>query len=281
MDYYEQGVERQRSGDMEGALRYLTWALQRDPDLVDAYVARSSVYLAQGSLFQALDDADVALEIVPSARSYLLRGEALRRMGEYREALEAYEKALRHDPGLKRETFSSRWSAARAAGNTDGMSSLSDEYGKAHPDDPLRHYYRAWVALESGAQEDAIRVLVEGMAESTDPPALLWYLLGQIYCETGAWMEAVASLETTRALVEAGDNSLVVHADPPVAHLFVALGQAYLGAGRCADAESMLTYAVAVGAPASDSLPLLRQAQSCERPTPILTPNATKTPSTE
>lgn len=280
LDYYRRGVERQRAGDAEGALQYFSWAIQRDPGLMEAYVSRGSVYLAQDDLSEALSDVDIALELEPSARSYVLRGEALRMMGQYRQALEAFDEALARDPSLRGDTLHSRWSAARGAGDVDLMSALSAEYAGDHSDDALRHYYRAWAALESGMREDAIAVLVGGIGSSTDPPALLWYLLGQAYYEIEAWPEAVASLETARALVEAGDTSMELHADRPVAVLFVALGQAYMGSGRCVDAESMLTYAITVGAPASQNLTLLREAQACQTPTPNTAPHPTRTPST-
>jgi tetratricopeptide (TPR) repeat protein len=272
IDYYQQGVERQQAGDSEGALQYLTWAIQRDPGLVRAYVARSSVYLARGDLNQALTDADAAVEIAPSARSYSLRGEALRMMGRYEQALDAFDKALESDSGLATETFQSRWAAARAVGDTERIVALSEEYAAARSDDPLRHYYYAWADLELGMHREAISVLVEGIGESGHPPALLWYVLGQAYSEIEAWPEAAASIEAARALVEAGDNSMGLHADRPVVHLFAALGQAYLGIGRCADAETMLTHAMSIGAPASEYLPLLQKAQVCQTPTANASP---------
>jgi tetratricopeptide (TPR) repeat protein len=273
-------VERQRAGDAEGALQYFTWAIQRDPGLVEAYVSRGAVYLAQDDLSEALSDVDIALGLEPSARSYLLRGEALRMMGQYGQALEAFDEALARDPSLRADTLHARWSAARGAGDADLMYALSEEYAGDHSDDPLRHYWRAWAALESGKRQDAIDVLIGGIGTSADPPALLWYLLGQAYCDLEAWPEAVASLETARALVETGDITMKLHADRPVADLFVALGKAYMGAGRCVDAESMLMYAISVGAPASQNLTLLQEAQACQTPTPDAAPHPTRTPST-
>jgi len=61
----------------------------------------------------------------------------------------------------------------------------------------------------------------------------------------------------------------------PVATLFVSLGEAYLRAGRCADAATMLAYAGSIGAPAETYMPTLQEAQLC--PTP--TPRATEVPS--
>jgi hypothetical protein len=178
------------------------------------------------------------------------------------------------------DPFHSRWSAARAARDGDRTSAFSEEYAGDHSDDPLRHYYAAWAALESGIRQVTIDVLVGGIGDSADPPGLLWYLLGQACSEVEAWPEAVVSLETARALVEAGDVSMALHTDRLVADLFVALGQAYLGAGRSVDAESMLAYAISIGAPDSQHLPILMEAQVCPTPTPNAAPRPTRTPST-
>ena len=73
------------------------------------------------------------------------------------------------------------------------------------------------------------------------------------------------------ALLERGDESMGLHAERPVAALFISLGEAYLGAGRCADARSMLAYAGSIGAPSSIYMPALQEAQRCPTPTPVVT----------
>ncbi|MFQ6101403.1 MAG: tetratricopeptide repeat protein [Anaerolineae bacterium] len=281
--YYEEGLARQERGDAEGALQSFTWAIQQAPDFAPAYVARSTVYMAQGELRLALADADSALEADPSsAAAHALRGETLRLLGRPRSALEAFDQALALDPDLGLETFRSRWLAARMASedDRDGASrllALSREYADAHPDDPLRHYYRGWALTELGTLRVAIRTLVEGIEATPDPPALLWFALGHAYAANFSWQEAVTSFEAVRVLVQAGDTSLTVHSDRPVADLFGALGRAYLGAGRCVDAEVMLEYAIDVGAPASEFGTVLRQARLCQTPTPTWTPWPTVT----
>ncbi len=273
--YHERGVERQRAGDLDGAQRYFSWAIRRDPAFAPAYVSRGSVYLAQGELDQALQDADAALEIEQTARAYLLRGEILREMERYAEALRAFDRALARDPGLRDQTFRSRWEAARAVEDEDYLSALGSEYAGDHQGDWLRHYYRAWASLASGRYEQAIATLVAGIEASREQPALLWYLLGRAYTGIEAWREAVASLETARGLVQAGDDTIAIHTERPVADLFVALGRAYLGAGRCVDAETMLAYGMSIGAPASEHLDALERARVCQTPTP---PPPTATP---
>ena len=277
--YYEEGLARQEAGDTTGAWQSFTWAIQLSPDFAPAYVARGSVYLARGALNSALADADAALETDPaSAPAYALRGETLRLLGQARPAMKALDRALALDPTLREETFRSRWLVARAAHDTIRLLSLSREYAGDHPDDPLLHYYRGWALVELDAPRMAINVLIGGIEETDQQPALLWFALGQAYAEDGDWGEAVTSFEAARALVQAGDTSLIVHSDRPIADLFGALGQAYLGAGRCVDAETMLEYAISVGAAASEYTTALRESRVCQTPTPTATPYATTTP---
>ncbi len=266
--YYRGGVERRRAGDVDDAQRYFTWAIERDVGFAPAYVSRSSIYLAEGDLDRALEDVDAALAIEQTARAYVLRGEILRTMERYAQAWRAFDEALARDPGVRDDTFRSRWEVARAIGDGDQLSTLAAEYAAAHPGDGLRNYYEAWASLESSQYEEAIAILVEGIESSRDQPALLWYLLGRAYTGIEAWQEAVASLERARELVQAGDSSMGAHTTEPVADLFVALGRAYLGAGRCADAETMLVYAMSIGASTPEHLAALEEARICQTPTP-------------
>ena len=276
--YYEEGVTRQKRGDAEGALQSLTWAIQRAPDFAPAYVARGSIYLAQGNLRLALIDADDALQADPtSAPAHALRGEALRLLGRSEAALDAFDRALELAPDLKPETFRSRWLAARAAHTGSRLLALNREYTNGHPDDPLRHYYRAWALTELGTPRTAIGALIESIQNTPDPPALLWFALGHAYAANLSWQEAVASFEAVRVLVQAGDTSLVIHSDRPIADLFDALGRAYLGAGRCVDAEVTLEYAVDAGASLSELAASLEEARICQTPTPTFTPWPTVT----
>jgi tetratricopeptide (TPR) repeat protein len=278
--HYEAGLACQSAGDSECALQSLTQAIQIDPSFVPAYLARGAVYLTLGELDEALSDADAALEIDHvSASAYALRGELLRLLDQPRRALEDFDRAVSYDPTLEEALFRSRWLAALAAEDADRLVKLSRDYADAHPQDPLLYYYRGWAFVERGNPEIAIDLLIYGIQETSAPPALLWFALGCAYLEGNFWQEAVTSLEIARELVEAGDASLSFHSDRPIADLFGALGRAYLGVGRCADAQAMLEYAIAVGAPASDYRTALTEARRCQTPTPAPTPDATTTPS--
>ncbi len=278
--YYEEGMARREAGDTGGAFQSFTWAIQLTPDFAPAYVARGALYLAQGDFWRALADADSALAADPAnAAAYALRGETLRLRGRPRSALESFDMALELDPALESDVFRSCWLAARAVHEGRRLLVLSREYADAHPQDPLRCYYRGWAFIELGTPGIAINILTEGIEAAPEPPALLWFVLGHAYAANHFWQEAVISFEAARALMQAGDASLSIHSDQPVVALFGALGRAYLGAERCVDAEAMLEYALEIGAPTAEYAAELEEARICQTPTPTITPYPTTTPS--
>jgi tetratricopeptide (TPR) repeat protein len=278
--YYEAGLACRQRGDVTCAMQYFDWAIEVDPEFAPAYVARGSVYLAQERLILALDDADRAIAADPDAASaYALRGEVLRLLGFYTQASQAFEQAVGLDPTLEEDLFSSRWLAACASDDSGRLLVLSRDYFENHPGDPLRYYYRGWAFISSGHSELAIHLLIEGIEGSSDPPALLWFALGYAYMDNNSWQEAVISLETAGELIRAGDTSLEIHSERPLVDFFGAMGRAYLGVGRCADAEMMIEHAIALGAPASEYAALLRESRLCMTPTPTPTPYPTTTPS--
>lgn len=277
--YYEAGLACRQRDDIAGALQYFDWAIEVDPEFAPAYVARGAVYLAQGRLYLALDDADRAIAADPDAASaHALRGEVLRLLGFYTQASQAFEQAVGLDPMLEEDLFSSRWLTACASGDSARLLVLSRDYVENHPGDPLRYYYRGWAFISSERPQLAIRLLVEGIEGSSDSPALLWFALGHAYVDNNSWQEAVISLETAGELIQAGDTSLEIHSERPLIDFFDAMGRAYLGAGRCADAEMMIEHAIALGAPASEYAALLRESHLCMTPTPSPTPYPTTTP---
>lgn len=270
--YYEQGLSRRAMGDVEAAIQSFNWAIEQAPDFAPALVARGRAYLAQGELERALVDADAALDADPrSAEAYVLRAEALRRQGRLRLALRAFELVLTLDPALESDLFRSRWLTALAAGDGSRLLTLGEAYADAHPEDPLRHYYRNWANIETGRSALAVEALVSHIEASSDLPALLWFTLGHAYAAEGLWEEAIIAFEATRGLMEIGDTSLTLHSDYPFVELFRALGESYLKAGRCADAEVMLTHAVSLGASESELASMLEEARICQTPTPAPT----------
>ena len=271
--YYETGLARRAVGDVVGALAAFSQTLAADPAFAPAYVQRGTIRMVQGDPQAALADAQAALAADSEcAAAYVLLGEVLRLDFEApAQALTAYEQAVRLDPSLAEPTFPARWRAATAAGRAQRMIALANEHEDAHPDDPLAAYYRGRALTALGASHTAIRVLVETLGEEGGPAAV-WFVLGEAYAADGAWAHALTCFEHVRALTEAGDNSLALVSDTPVADLFGALGAAYVYTDRCADAQTMLNHALAVGPDRPEYHTLIGQAMICQTPTPTPTP---------
>ncbi|WP_426750866.1 tetratricopeptide repeat protein [Myxococcus sp. Y35] len=90
---YEQGVQRIASKDFSGALSSLTQAIQQEPMLAVAYVARGSANIGLRRYAEAAADYQYALELEPGSASPLYGlAESFRAMGRALEARELYER---------------------------------------------------------------------------------------------------------------------------------------------------------------------------------------------
>ncbi|MBN1956101.1 MAG: tetratricopeptide repeat protein [Anaerolineae bacterium] len=270
--YYQAGRDYQAYGDATAAVELFSYVLSVDPFFAPAYVERGAILLAQGEIDAALADAQAAIVADPAnAAARALLGEVLQQgFDDPRGALAAYERAVELDPAAAGLLFPARWRAASAARLPARMVDLAIEYATAHPDDPLRAYYRGRAFTALGTPRQAIGGLIQALEEAES--AALWFALGEAYAADHAWSNALTCYERARTLAEAGDRSLDMVSDTPVIDLFVGLGEAYLRTGECIKAGVMLEYALAVGADRPQVHTLIGQAMICQTPTPTPTP---------
>jgi tetratricopeptide (TPR) repeat protein len=100
--YLERATAHARLGHVEEAFDDATRAIERDPELVDAFVARG-IYRShlEDDYVAALADLDRALELSPNdLAAHFHRGQMLFNMDEYEEAFAAREKAIALAPTL-------------------------------------------------------------------------------------------------------------------------------------------------------------------------------------
>lgn len=90
---YEQGVQRIASKDFNGAVSSLTQAIQQEPMLAVAYVARGSANIGLRRYAEAAVDYQYALELEPGSASPLYGlAESFRAMGRTLDARDLYER---------------------------------------------------------------------------------------------------------------------------------------------------------------------------------------------
>lgn len=114
--HYMLGIAQERQGDVEAAIRSLEEALRINPAYAEALVALSSLYELQGSFERSravsrragahlrAPEPDSGL-LDPTTRGKIANlqaavGDAYREVGELREAVAAYRKALDRCPGF-------------------------------------------------------------------------------------------------------------------------------------------------------------------------------------
>lgn len=90
---YEQGVQRIRAQDFAGAVQSLTQAIQLQPTLKEAFIARGSAYIGLRRYAEAAVDYEYSLRLLPDMASpYYGLGESYRMLGRTVEARASYER---------------------------------------------------------------------------------------------------------------------------------------------------------------------------------------------
>jgi len=117
MRWYERGVERARSGDMQGALTAIDVATGIEPNLSEAWSARSGILLALGRPAEAAEAARKSIALKnESAVAWSSLASALNGLGKPAEALDASDTAILLDPALA-SAWVNRAAAAGALGD--------------------------------------------------------------------------------------------------------------------------------------------------------------------
>lgn len=228
------------------------------------------VALAAGDLATAETRAWKAIRAAPKdAMAWALLGTVLTRRGDPATGQQALGIARALDPALAPDLFADRWLAARRAGDPVTLAALAQEYALENATEPLAAYYQAEALLAVGEARAALELLQLTMRRGEPAPAALWDVLGRAYLAVGAWPEAEGALQTAGDQFTRGDVSLYLGSDTPVNDLNLNLARAYLGQGRCAEAEPILRR---LSATRPELEPLVRQAHRCLTPVPTWTP---------
>lgn len=118
--YLERGNAYQNLNQNEQALADWSRAVDHDPSLAPAYIARATFYRRSGQLAKAIPDLDIAIGLAPSVDAYFQRGQVYAEMGQYQKGIEDYDRAIlerREAPYV----YLARSVAKRALGDEEGF----------------------------------------------------------------------------------------------------------------------------------------------------------------
>jgi tetratricopeptide (TPR) repeat protein len=103
MTHYRLGLLSFQKGDKEKAIRYLEKAVQGKPDLLNAHLALSSLYLGKGDYRECLDHCALILKLQPDNDTAYYNGAcALAQTRKSKEALASLRKAIELVPDNKK-----------------------------------------------------------------------------------------------------------------------------------------------------------------------------------
>ena len=106
-DYLAQGDYDYEQGDCDKAIANYTHAIERSPDLAEAYNNRAYIYMVKKEYAMALPDLDRALQLRPDYVNALMnRGDIYNYYYEinYERAVADYDQVLRIDPNAAEHT---------------------------------------------------------------------------------------------------------------------------------------------------------------------------------
>jgi tetratricopeptide (TPR) repeat protein len=188
-------------GDLDDALAAANAAIDRAPELANAYYHRATVYrvLEQGD--EAMQDLDQALRLDPDhARAYASRGLLYHNAGAFEDALKDYGRSLGLDPGAA-EVYLNRGGTFATLGD---MEAALQDYGQAlalQPDDVEAYYNRGTVYAILERYPEALQDMDRAL--EIDPTfAQVYGNRGLIYKTLGETEAAIADLETFLELTD-------------------------------------------------------------------------------
>eukprot|EP00026_Physarum_polycephalum_P013153 Phypoly_transcript_13526.p1 GENE.Phypoly_transcript_13526~~Phypoly_transcript_13526.p1 ORF type:complete len:299 (+),score=68.71 Phypoly_transcript_13526:150-1046(+) len=213
-------------GQNKQALEHYTNAIQLDPDNLLYYNNRAATYLRLGSYAEALADAEKAIALFEAsaqgteadaahgAKAHYRRGECFAGMGQYADAVGAYEKGLKVEP-TNSDIEAARDTAQLALRHPELMSKL---VGPKSDRNSLLHLRQVGEAVRHN-----LRVLRE-QPFAKDVTYMTQRLPGKLRCIQYVLVDSAARITSTNgsnSLQSAGVAEKLAEGKVVVCHMFV------------------------------------------------------------
>lgn len=170
------GVALATLGDVKGAERAYRLSMQRQPDSVNAYALLGNLLDRQQRTNEALQIFQRGLQVRPNAQLYGAMGQVMFRKGEFKQAAEAFEKAVSPQKGVAGSYFrwyqyaeALMWVPGREAEGIAAFKRAKEllEVRMARsPDDAFIMSHMAFIQARLGEFDQAKSLIVQSMASS-------------------------------------------------------------------------------------------------------------------
>ncbi|MCH8488043.1 MAG: tetratricopeptide repeat protein [Candidatus Cyclonatronum sp.] len=207
--HLQQGISQYESGDPEGAIESLEWALEEDGEAAEVYIYLSSAYLLSGRHGEAAELAARGIELFPDlVRLYAVKGEAIAQtnLAGIIPVYEAMRALLLQRPGREADGITVRMvenTLGAVHEQLGGQYYTEGETAKAADafrnalrytgDNPMLHNNLAFLLMQLQQYEEARQVLDSALIRFPESQNLV-FLRAQLAGETGETEAAVRLL---------------------------------------------------------------------------------------
>ncbi len=197
-DFFDRALERQKAGDLAGAIVDYTQALALDPKNAQAYNNRGEARRHRGDVAGAIADFTRALELDPKhANTYYNRGIARKQQGDLEGAIADYTWALKLNPKFT-PAYNNRGFARKQLGDLAGAIADYTQVIKIDPKHAIACNNRGIARYLNRNWAEALvdfRRRAELAPEEADTPQLyVWILQVRLGDSTSADRELAAYL---------------------------------------------------------------------------------------
>ena len=212
--YLKRGRDRGIQGNIEGAIKDFTQAINLNPHHSVGYFVRGLAYYNQRNLEAAIEDYNQAITLNPNyAYAYYNRGNAYQKQGNLEGAIEDYNQAITLNPNYA-STYYNRGLAYYNQGN---LEAAIEDYNQAitlNPNDASTYYNRGLAYYNQGNLGAAIEDYNQAINLNSNY-AYAYYNRGNAYYNQG---NLGAAIEDYNQAINLNPNYAYVYHNRGLAH---------------------------------------------------------------
>ncbi|HYW22108.1 MAG TPA: tetratricopeptide repeat protein [Nodularia sp. (in: cyanobacteria)] len=192
LDWFYQGLQQAKTGDLVGAIASYNQAIEMNPDAWEYWFNRGLTLFHLEDFEEAIASYDEAIALKPHHyKSWYNRGCVFGELGQFEEAIASFEQAIAIDP-QNPEVLSSKGLALLKLGQISEAIFSYDQALDLEPQDPENWYYRGIGLAVIEQYTEAIASYDQAIAIQPDFHAC-WIDRGVVLFNLGNWSEAIAS----------------------------------------------------------------------------------------
>ncbi|CEJ44858.1 TPR repeat-containing protein [Umezakia ovalisporum] len=197
-DWFYQGLQQAKTGDLLGAIASYNQAIEMNPDAFEYWFNHALTLFHLQCFSEAIASYDEAIALKPHHyKSWYNRGATLGELGRFEEAMDCFEQAIAVQPENP-EAWSSKGLALFKLGQIPAAISSYDQALDLEPQNPENWYYRGMALSMIEQYAEAMASYDKAIAIQADFHEV-WIDRGVVLFNLGHWSQAINSWDQALA----------------------------------------------------------------------------------